>query len=93
VLGLAPGEVSDLEPEQARQLVNARIAYDEVIHRRPAYDAARMNAFFSMYPHVKKGSLKHPTDLLKFSHEEAEEKKKPELSPEKLGELMAKLDK
>lgn len=95
VIGWPPEVVDELTPLEAREIVAARMVYDDMMYRRPGYDAARMNAFFSMAPHVKKGSLKHPTDLIKFSHEltPQDKKEKPKLTGEALKAEIAKLDK
>lgn len=90
--GWTPDILEDISPSEAREIVAARMVYDELMFRRSTYDAARMGAFFSMIPHVKKNSLKHPTDLLKFSHEQEKEKdKKPRLTGEALKAEIYKL--
>ena len=86
-------DVEDLSPKMAVELVAARMTYDTIMFRRPIYEAARMTGFFSMVPHVKKGSLKKFTDLVTFSHEvEDQPKEKPKHSPEELKALMQKLN-
>lgn len=61
-MGLSLAQVEELTPDQLISAITARYAYDQALQRQ-AWERTRVGAYFSLAPHVKKGSIKHPQDL------------------------------
>ncbi|MEM6397482.1 MAG: hypothetical protein AAF741_14125 [Bacteroidota bacterium] len=69
VLGLSPATLADMEPWEVGKAYLAKMYYDH--HRdRAVLEAARLSGYLAVAPHLKKGSVRSPQDLMSFPWEE-----------------------
>jgi len=69
VLGLTPADVDQMTPAELRMAIIARYTYDN-LQQRQSWEQSRLISYFALAPHVKKGTVRKPQDLLPFPWEE-----------------------
>jgi hypothetical protein len=58
-----------MTPSDLRMALVARYTYDN-LQQRQQWEQSRLISYFALAPHVKKGTVKQPKDLLAFPWEE-----------------------
>ena len=91
--GMDPDVIDQLTTQELRDVINARRAWEEYFHRRPAFEAARITGWMSLHPYMKEGSQQGPADIYPLDWDSSgESKPEPAAKPLNLAEAAAMFD-
>jgi hypothetical protein len=74
LLGLSPDVIDEMVPADLRLALIARYTYDG-LHQRQEWEQTRLISYYALAPHVKKGTINEPKDLMKFPWEDSANQK------------------